>query len=435
MKRLVLSTGAWLAFAGCAPSDSADFEGAVTLAAVERHPPVDTCVGTAPYDAWVADPKLCVYVFATGLGRPRQMAFAPNGDLFVNNRSVTVLWDDDKNGTSDATETGTFATAEKINHGLAFSPDGRFLYASSQTTVYRWAYTWGARTASGPPEVVVKNLPGGSLFHVTRTLVFDPRGRLYVNVGAMANVDETEDLWKTRAQVRRFSLPSSIPDGGIDYAEGEVMGSGLRNEVALFVDRRGRLWGAENGREGLTDPDFGDIHDDNPGEEINLIEDRGGPSFYGYPFCWTEFHLAGGAGAGSQWADQTLPEAIRKTDAWCRDARIVRRPVFVMQAHWAPLGLFQYTGHALPFFDDFLVGSHGSIDRTPATGKLIARAKYRYGKIVSVEPIVGEKGPDGNLAQGVPGAPRPVDIRQAPDGAVYYSDDFGGRIFKIGYRR
>jgi glucose/arabinose dehydrogenase len=30
---------------------------------------------------------------------------------------------------------------------------------------------------------------------------------------------------------------------------------------------------------------------------------------------------------------------------------------------------------------------------------------------------------------------RPVDIRQGPDEAIYVSDDLGGRVLKIGYRR
>ena len=39
-------------------------------------PPESPCPGT-PFNAWTNDPQLCVYEFASGLGAPRQMAFAP----------------------------------------------------------------------------------------------------------------------------------------------------------------------------------------------------------------------------------------------------------------------------------------------------------------------------------------------------------------------
>ncbi len=395
----------------------------------------DTCTGSMPYAAYVSDARLCVYVFAQGLGSPRQMAFAPNGDLFVNNGSVTVLWDANHDGTSDNSERASFASASGLRHGLAFSRDGKFVYASSQTTVYRWAYTSGSHAASGSAEVVIANIPGGG--HDTRTLQFDSTGRLYVNIGSGGNVDNAQQLWDTRGQVRRYTLPASIPSGGLDYAtKGEVVASGMRNEVGLFIDAQDRLWGVENGRDDLSDNDFGgDIHNDNPGEEINLV-DGSGSSFYGYPFCYSEGQVSGGNGPGTQWADQTsaLDVANQKTDGWCKNTANVHPPMFVMQAHWAPLGIIQYTGHALPFNGDFLITSHGSWNRDPATGRVLARAHYQNGAIVSVQPIVGQKDSSGQLVQGSWEA-RPVDVRQGPDEAVYFSDDQGGHVFKVGYSK
>ncbi|WP_394827788.1 PQQ-dependent sugar dehydrogenase [Pendulispora albinea] len=434
-----------LALFGCSTSSdsgSSGFSGEdVALTSSDgTQGPRGNCVGTTPYDAWVADPNLCVYVFATNLGRARQFAFAPNGDLFVNNRDkVTVLWDADRNGASDTNERATFATAAGLNHGLVFGPDGDFVYASSDTTIYRWTYERGDRAAKGPAEIVVKNMPAAGR-HNSRTLVFDSEGRLYVNVGSATNTDATPELWATRSQVRRFDLPENIPAGGIDYAKGDIVASGMRNEVGLFIDRRNRLWGVENERDELIDDRFGgDIHTDNPGEEINVVatgdDERARTKFHGYPFCYSEYKLTGGAGLGTQWSDRTLAPEIRKTDAWCRDPREVRPPKFVMQAHWAPLGIVQYTERSLPYRDDFIIAVHGSWNRLPAVGKLLAVARYRNGDIVSVEPIVGAKNASGGLEQGAAGAPRPVDVRQGRDGALYYSDDAGGRIFKVGYRR
>ncbi|MFI5305867.1 MAG: hypothetical protein ACHQ53_00865, partial [Polyangiales bacterium] len=88
-------------------------------------PVPDTCKGTSPYSAYVSDPQLCVYVFADRLGAPRDIAFSPNGDLFVNNGAVMVLWDDNHDGHSEVTERATFASASGLRHGLAFSRDGK----------------------------------------------------------------------------------------------------------------------------------------------------------------------------------------------------------------------------------------------------------------------------------------------------------------------
>jgi glucose/arabinose dehydrogenase len=387
-----------------------------------------TCTSGTPADAWVSDGRYCVYVFTTGLGAARQMAFAPNGDLFVNNGSVTVLSDDDADGSSSNAERSTFATAPGLNHGLAFSRDARYVYASSATTVYRWSYTTGMRKAAGAPEVVVSGIPDGG--HVTRTLVFDSLGRLYVSVGSATNVDDPVQI-QTRGQIRRFAIPEALPSAGIDYSAGEVVASGMRNEVGLYADARDRLWGVENGRDDLTDG--GDIHDTNPAEEVNLIDGKGS-SYYGYPSCYTEFMKPGGGGPGTQWADPTVDPAIRKTTAWCRDTINVHPPAFALPAHWAPLGIIEYQGDALPLSGDLIVASHGSWDAEPAVGRVLARLHRNGDAITGFEPLIGERGPNNALLQGTWNA-RPVDVREGPDGALYFSDDAGGRVFKVTYTR
>lgn len=390
--------------------------------------PPSPCTGDT-VDAWVSDPRYCVYVFAGSLDHPRQMAFAPNGDLFVSDDGkVTVLFDDNHDGASAGSERSTFATAPGLNHGLAFSRDGSYVYASSSTTVYRWRYTAGARKAPGAAAVVVSGIPSGG--HVTRTLVFDARGRLYVSVGSAGNVDVDPALVQTRAQIRRFAIPDSLPAAGLDYATGEVVASGMRNEVGLYMDARDRMWGVENGRDDLS-ADGSDIHNDNPGEEVNLI-DGTGASYYGYPSCFSEFQRTGGSGPGTQWADTTLEPGDRKTDAWCRDTAQVHPPAFALPAHWAPLGILEYQGTALPLGHDLIVAAHGSWDRSPQVGRVLARLHRDGDTITSFEPMIGERGSDNALRQGEWNV-RPVDVREGPDGNLYFSDDMGNRVFKVSY--
>ncbi len=389
-------------------------------------PPPANCQGPA-FDAWVSDPKMCVVTFATGVGAARQMAFAPNGDLFVNNGNVVVLSDTNKNGQIDSGELTTYAKASGLNHGLAFSRDYKYLYASSPTAVYRWAYRSGDKTTTATAEVVIKNIPGQP-DHITRTLAFDSQGRLYVSVGSSANVDTSTDGRNNRQQIRRFTLPATIPSGGVDYSTGTVFASGMRNEVGLFIDSQDRLWGVENGRDNLTDEAGNDIHQDNPGERVNLVVDGQSTKFYGYPDCY-----AAGTLPVTMHADRST-DVRTQTDAWCQNTANVHPPESVMPAHWAPLGIIQYTGSSLSTMTgDFIITSHGSWNHDPQVGRLLAQAHYQGGKITSITPFVGEKGADGNLAQGTWGA-RPVDVRQGPDQAIYFSDDNGGRVFKIGYK-
>ena len=125
--------------------------------------------------------------------------------------------------------------------------------------------------------------------------------------------DKNVDPDGYRSRIRRF-VTSNIPKGGLDFSKGEVFADGLRNTVGLAFDSQGTLWGVENGADKLYRSDLGgDIHNENPAEELNKIE-KG--KDYGYPFCFTEFKLPAGIGKGrgSVWSWSTY----KKSDAWCR---------------------------------------------------------------------------------------------------------------------
>ncbi len=391
--------------------------------------------GSPRQDAWLVDPALCLVEYASNVAgsNPRGMAFAPNGDLFVvSSGQVVILYDANGDGVSDSSERALFGSIAGINHGIAFSPDRRFLYVSNDTTVYRWPYAAGQRTATDTPSMVVSGMSSGG--HSTRTLLFDSAGRLYVSIGSEGNLDVDPALRATRSLIRRFVLPAQLPSNGIDFQSGELIASGMRNEVGMTFDSRGRMWSVENGRDQLFDNRFGgDIHYDNPSEKLNRI-DGPGPTYFGYPQCWSEGVLPGGSGPGTQHADQEVPPDLLQSDAWCQNTGNLRPPAAVMPAHWAPLGITEYTGDLLPaaYRGDLFITSHGSWNREIGqVGRLVARAHVLPdGTVASIEPIVGERGSNGLLRQGQ-WLIRPVDIQQGPDGALYFSDDLGGSVFRI----
>ena len=186
--------------------------------------------------------------FASARG-PRGMLIVESGDLLVVERRgvscVSVLWDDNGDGVSDANERACIASsAAGLNHGLAVS--GGYLFASSDTTVFRWPYAGTERADLGPHTVVVQNINadgngGAPRGHTTRTLVFDAAGLLYVSVGSNNNVDADS----FRSRIRRFGGVTVADAQPAEFVDGEVWADGLRNEVGLAFDANGTLWGAE----------------------------------------------------------------------------------------------------------------------------------------------------------------------------------------------
>ncbi len=412
------------------------FAVAVLLAAAGCHsppraralaPPPPEGVSTSGCEAaWSADPRVCLEAWATGLPGARGLAFAPNGDLFVVSRGagLVVLWDANHDGVSGPGERATFAK-EGGNHGLAIH--GGYVYASSAVEVFRYRYEPGERRAPQAAEVVVHGLPAGG--HVTRTLLFDAQGQLLVSAGSASNVDRVSAPETTRAVIRRFDL-ARLPPGGFPWTAGETFATGLRNEVGLALDARGRVWGVANGRDGLV-VDGVDIHDDNPAEELHRFEVPG--RFYGYPFCWTSWKWPGHGPSGTKHLDPDVPGG--HDEAWCQNPANVAPQLAVMQAHLAPLGLVFYDGALFPNYrGQLFIAAHGSWDRTPPVGRTLLHAQVGAdGDIHEVTTFLGELSPRGQLREGV-WKYRPVDLAVGPDGALYFSDDAAGTIQRVGRR-
>lgn len=391
----------------------------------------NSCLG--PASAALADARVpegyCAWTWATGLDAPRGLAVASNGDVLVVEKGlgrITLLHDDDANGVSDVNERVPLSGGLSLNHSIVIH--GAHLYASSASTVYRWPFTAGVRTALGPPQEVVTGIPTGG--HSTRTLAFDAGGSLYVSVGSAGNVDADS----SRARIRRFT-PAQVQAGGAPFNSGEVFADGLRNEAGLAFDARNRLWGVENGRDNLIRDDLGgDIHQDNPAEELNLFAEAG--RFYGYPYCWSEFLLPAGTGSGpgTQWADPTTMGDGTHDDAWCKSTANVVPPVLSMPAHVAPLDLTFYPGGSFPedAVGDAFVSFHGSWNRSTPQGYEVARVIFENEAPVRYEPFLEY---EGSAAQGGAWDHRPVGVRTGAHGELLVTSDATGVVLAVGYRR
>lgn len=374
----------------------------------------------------------CAWVFAEGLTAPRGMVSDAKGQLVLieagSAGAVTLLWDANGDRVNQPSERMRIATVSGLSHGIAIY--NGYLYASSATTVYRWPYD-GSHTALANRETVLSGMPAGGN-HSTRTLVFDGDGNLFINIGSAGNLDSDS----TRARVVRLDA-AKVAAGAANYASDiTVHADGTRNEVGLRFDAQGRLWGVENGMDDLNRSDLGgDIHNDNPVEELNLFDKPG--AFYGYPYCWTEGNLPTGAGMGpgTQWATPNTMNDGTHSDQWCRDTHNVQVPKLGLQAHSAPLDLIFYEGAAFPSEMDgnAIITFHGSWNRSTATGYKVVVATFGANGMPTgtVTPLL-ESAATGDTGGGW--SHRPVALAIGSAGELYVTSDADGLVLAVGHQ-
>ncbi|CAG7825234.1 unnamed protein product [Allacma fusca] len=380
-----------------------------------------TCEG-----AWKTDYPFYAETLAGVVGA-RGLYVDETGDILVVSKissSITVIY----NRPNGTVAQEILVTGSGLNHGISYSYGS--LYASSSTTVYRWPYTPGQRSPiTAPAETVISNIPDG--YHVTRTLVFDNEGRLLVSVGSSSNVDGNSD----RARIRRFSLSGSLPKM---FSTGEVFADGLRNEVGLTLHPCGVVYGVENGVDNLDRADLGgDIHNENPAEEMNRFDQAPG-RHYGYPYCFSTYNLTGYP-PGSQLAHPDFLNDGVHSDEFCQAVEYNIPPILAMPSHAAPLGIEFFRGQncdsdgAFPcnMIEDAVVAFHGSWNRDIKRGYRVAWIPFNEttgnptGELIDI--IYEEDLSDCSTCF------QPVNAVFGLDGCLYVSCDTLGEIIRIYY--
>lgn len=332
-------------------------------------------------------------IYASGFKKPRMMATAPNGDIFLSDNDTGKVWvllDRNKDGKLDSQQ----VYAQNLNepHGLAFH--GGYLYVADTDAVVRFVYKSGDTAASGAPEKLV-DLPGGGK-HYSRTVVFGPDdkmpdAKMYVATGSDCNACEESD--PKRAAVWIYDA---------DGKNGRPFSTGLRNAVGLAW-QGGTLYATANARDLLGN--------NTPPESFFKLSDG---QNYGWPYCYP---LA--AKATQVW-DKDFG---KKDQAYCDAAQ----PAFATTtAHAAPLGLAFYNAAAFPaeYRGLMFVGLHGSWNRVEKSGY----------KVVTVDPQSGEvKDFMTGFVSSLTTSGRPVDLQVTPDGSLLLSDDGNGLIYRVSY--
>lgn len=334
-----------------------------------------------------------VELFASGLVSPRNMAVAPNGDVFVveaSSQRIAVLRDTDGDGKAEFRR--LFCSGLRGPHGIAFH--GSFLYVANTGSIVRFPYKDGQTQAQSKPEVVVPDLPAkpGYNMHWTRSIAFSPDdGRMYVSIGSATN-DDVEPL-------PRGTIQSYMPDG----SDRKLVASGLRNAVGLtFRPGTGELWASCIERDfmgGDTPPDF-------------ITRVRWG-QFYGWPYYYI----------GRNRDPRHMALRPPRSD--------VTVPTICVEAHSIPLSLAFYTGTMFPeeYRGDMFVAMRGSTNRVPRSGYKVVRVRFDGATANPVyEDFVVGWVPDRRKKE-VWG--RPVSVAVAKDGALLIADEPAHCIWRV----
>ena len=330
-------------------------------------------------------PGFHIAVFAEGFDEPRNMALAPNGDVFVAETGagrITILRGKQR-----------FVYASRLDgpFGLAFT--NGYLYAGEESTVVRFAYTPGDTTARALPQRIA-SLPGGG--HSTRNVIFSRDGtKLYVAVGSRGNVNIEENPM-------RAAITEMRPDGSAS----RTFAGGLRNPVGLALEpATGTLWTTVNERDGLGDelvPDY--------------ITDVRDGALYGWPYTYIGLNQDPRMGKRPDLASKTVV------------------PPVLIESHSAPLGMVFYNSTMFPpeYRGNAFVALHGSWNRSTLTGYKIISVPFRNGHPTGGydDFVIGWIADPRGKAWG-----RPVGLLVLNDGSLLIADDGGNLIWRVTYAK
>jgi glucose/arabinose dehydrogenase len=372
----------------------------------------------------VLPPGSCATAVASGVGAVRQLAVAPNGDLYAaiadgGDGGVLALRDTNGDGKPD------------IRAG--FGPGGAndveirngYLYVALSDRILRYRLSPGRLEPEGKEETLVSGLPdeGG---HRAKSLAFGPDGAMYVTVGSATNSCQEADRkdrspgedpcreLDRRAGIWQFSADRA----GQRFEDGRRFATGLRNALALTTQPgSGALYAAVHGRDQLGD-NWGfsaAMNANNPAEELVRV---GQGDDFGWPYCYYSNEHNKKVLAPEYGGDgQKVGRCASAKDA-----------LLAFPGHWAPLALTFYEGNQFgpKYQGGLFVAFHGSWNRAPLPqeGYRVVFVPFTNGRPSGRYPTfaTSKEGPTTLRASG---------LAVAPDGSLYISADQNQKIWKV----
>ena len=364
-----------------------------------------------PDGAWPQAPAgFKVEMYAHGFKEPRLIRTAPNGDLFLadsHGDQIIVMRGvgaDGKVQRKEVYATLSDPNGKSLPFGINFYPadNPKWVYVANTINVVRFPYKAGDLHASGPAEVVVKELPGFAQLrgggHWTRDVVFSKDGkRMFISVGSASNVDDSDTHPN---EFHRADVLEYTPDGKFI----KVYASGIRNCVGEALNPiTGELWCSTNERDRLGNnlvPDY-----------ITSVKEDG---FYGWPWWYMGGHQD--------------PRHVGKHPEL---GPKVITPDVLMQPHMASLEMVFYEGSEFPpeYKGDAFAAEHGSWNKKNRVGYEVVRVPMKDGHATGAyeDFLTGFVTSDGNVWG------RPVGVAVAKDGSLFVTDDGTKTVWHVSY--
>ncbi len=304
---------------------------------------------------------LLVETLVTGLDAPWEVAFAPDGRIFITEHSGEILvLENGEIRDEPYADLPVEEMGEGGLHGLAFDPD-------FEENGYIYAY-YTTKTAVGEPRNRLVRLvekdgqarqdayyvegPAADVNDGGRVAI-GPDGKLYATFGDIGDGNLAQDPVLIAGKIVRLERDGTVPEDN-PFPGSPIYASGFRNPQGLAWDGAGNLYATDRGPDGR--------------DEVNLVRPGGN---YGWPAAW-------GAGGVPEYTSPILESG---TEIWDPSGA-----AFLEEGPWAgSLVLAGLRGRSL-----YRVGIN------PADPvRVVGREEYlkdEYGRLQTVK-----RGPDGSL--------------------------------------
>jgi glucose/arabinose dehydrogenase len=328
----------------------------------------------------------------------RELAAAPNGDLFVGTSGQDVYIIPHADASGSAGTPRIFAHFDDSQAaGVAFS--GNALYVGTQFAVWGIPYRTGdLRARSAPQKLASVRTSGIARDHVT-TSVAVAHGVLYASVGSSCN-NCRPDVDETRATI-----------GRVTAGRYQIVARNIRNAIALTANENtGSIWAGVAGQDELASGHPYEIFDD--------VSSHTPVADYGWPTCY-ENHRGTGCG-GVVIARAVFPAYATPIGAVFYPQNPGGRYVFPARFRGGAFVTLHGSWHGPPYVAPAVVFVPMRGD-APATGVDWNDSRKQWTQFVGG---FQDDGSDQRIG-------RPTGITVGPQSDIFLADDLSGAIYRI----
>ncbi len=335
---------------------------------------------------------------AEELNLPTSIAFAPDGShrLFVNELQTGFIKiiEDGNILDNPFARINTFASGnfpeegENGLIGIAFDPDyenNKYVYVSYSVRELEDTLGVVARFTDinnrGEDFTILLDSIPSSVSHQVQSLRFGPDGKLYISVSDAYDPESAQDTNSLNGAILRMNPDGSIPNDN-PFPNSYIYALGFRNCFDFFFLPDGTL----------VAPDIGAVLED----EFNIVQPGGN---YAWPL----------------WSGQNNQSPFID-------------PVHVWFESVVPTGMDFYQGNSFPeiYRNKLFISLFGE---TFSEGPSDRSKRIQYIEWNGTQPTFKDF-----MVYNLPTRGNPLDIAFGPDGCLYYSDIFRGKVFKISYQ-